>query len=191
MEDNSIRNNAKNGVIIVSSAAGNTIGGNQIFANEADGVRVQSDTGNSVLSNKIFGNGGLGIDLDPDGVTSNDTDDPDTGANNLQNFPVISSATKNSITGDTTITGTLNSNPSQSFTVQCFVADDDPSGHGEGLIFLTEDTTVTTNADGDASFSCVTPLRVAVGQTVSATATNQASGDTSEFSERVGVSPGP
>jgi hypothetical protein len=135
------RGNTANGVNI-ASAPDNTIGstepgaGNGIFNNGDDGVEISGSgvTGNSVLSNVIFSNGGttattnLGIDLGTSGVTNNDTDDPDTGANNLQNFPVITSAIKSSSNPFlTTISGTLNSNPSQSFTIQCFVAVPDPS----------------------------------------------------------------
>jgi hypothetical protein len=151
-------------------------------------------TGNSVLSNSIFQNGGLGIDLlggteDAEGVTANDNDDLDTGSNNLQNFPVIEEATRTSTSNFITMNGTLNSNPSQSYTVQCFLTGGtDPSGHGEGQSFRAEDTTVTTDANGDASFQCsFLFLGSLQGQTVSATATNTATGDTSEFSASVPV----
>ena len=198
--------NDGDGVIISAGASNNTIGGtaggagNAISNNGVDGVSISSGTGNRILSNFIFSNTGLGIDFFPDGVTANDTDDPDTGANNLQNFPVINSAIRSISTGFTSITGTLNSNPSQSFTVQCFVAVPDGSGHGEGQIPAGADT-VQTDAGGDAdgpdSFSCVSPVPQ-LGQAVTATATNTsgtatgtAIGDTSEFSLNVGVSPGP
>jgi hypothetical protein len=50
---------------------------------------------------------------------------------------------------------------------------------------------VTTNANGDDnSFVCTSPVSQP-GQTVTATATNTASGNTSEFSQNVGVVPGP
>jgi hypothetical protein len=196
--------NGGDGVNFRDGAFDNTVGGtasgagNRIAHNGDDGVSVPlplfDNTSNSVLSNQIFANTGLGIDLlggteDPNGVTSNDTDDPDTGANNLQNFPVITSATRLS-NGNTIISGTLNSNPSQSFTIQCFVAAPDPSGHGEGQLPAGQDTTVTTDANGDAGFACVSPVPQP-GQLVSATATNTASGDTSEFSLNAGVSAGP
>jgi hypothetical protein len=148
--------------------------------------------GNRVLSNSIFANGELGIDLASDEVTANDLDDPDSPSSNnrRQNFPVITSAIRSNTTGSTTITGTLNSNPSQSFTIQCFVAAPDPSGHGEGQIPAGADTTVTTDAGGDDTFACVSPVPQ-LGQAVTATATNTATGDTSEFSRNVGVVAGP
>jgi hypothetical protein len=62
----------------------------------------------------------------------------------------------------------------------------DPSGHGEGETLAGQDTTVQTDANGDASFSCLSPVPQ-VGQAVTATATNKATGDTSEFSENVEV----
>jgi CSLREA domain-containing protein len=200
--------NTEEGVLITGSASNNTVGGttsgegNRIAHNGDDGVLIFTGTGNSVLSNQIFANAGLGIDLGNvagDGVTNNDTDDPDTGANNLQNFPLITSATRSATTpfpGATTISGTLNSNPNQTYTIQCFVAGPGPfvattddSDHGEGQILVAQ-TTATTDANGDDSFSCVSPVPQ-VGQAVTATATNTATGDTSEFSENVVVSSGP
>jgi hypothetical protein len=172
------------------SILGNTVGGlesgaaNTISRNGGSGVLlgISTATGNSVLSNSIFANGGLGIDLNNDGVTPNDTDDPDTGENNLQNFPVIDSATWNSTTDLTTITGTLNSNPSQDFRIQCFLTGNQPdaSGHGEGELLL-DTTTRSTDSAGDATFQCDTQEAVA-GREVAATATNISTGDTSEFS---------
>ena len=192
-DGNEALGNGSDGVVIVSSD-GNTVGGpasgagNRIAHNGGDGVLVfgAGAVGNRVLSNSTFLNTGLGIDLGVDGVTANDTDDPDGGANRLQNFPVITSATRDQSAGFTTISGRLNSNPSQSFTIQCFVAAPDPSGRGEGQIPLGQ-TTATTNANGnDNSFTCVSPV-AQPGQVVTATATNTATGDTSEFSQNVGV----
>ncbi len=188
--------NADDGVLVFAGASGNIIGGasgaagNRIANNGGDGVWVLSGTGNSILSNSIFSNGGLGIDLDVDGVATNDSDDPDTGANNLQNLPVRLSAIRSNATALTTVTGRLNSNPSQDFVVQCFVATPDPSRHGEGRLPAGQDTTVTTNAEGDASFACASAVPQP-GQTVTATATRTATGDTSEFSRVVGVVTGP
>ena len=193
--------NAEDGVSVFG-ADDNTVGGtaggagNRIAHNGEDGVSVptSTDTGNSVLSNSIFSNGGLGIDLGSNGVTNNDTDDPDTGANNLQNFPVITSVAGIPMTSDTFVSGTLNSNPNQSFTIQCFLTDGaSVSDHGEGSVLL-DTTAATTDANGDGGFFCISSnpiLGQVPGQTVSATATNiLTTGDTSEFSENKPV-PGP
>jgi hypothetical protein len=188
--------NGEDGVNIRDGAFDNTIGGiasaagNRIAHNGQDGVSISSGTGNSVLSNLIFSNDGLGIDLGASGVTNNDLDDPDTGANNLQNFPTITSAIRSNTTGFTTISGTINSNPSQSFTIQCFVAVADPSGNGEGQIPVAQ-TTASTNANGDGSFSCTASPVPQPGQPVTATAMNTATGDTSEFSLNANVVSGP
>jgi hypothetical protein len=190
----------------IAGADDNTVGGtasgagNRIANNGASGVSVivngafgaEEAAGNRVLGNSIFANSGLGIDLGANGTTNNDTDDPDTGANNLQNFPVITSAIRSNTTRFTTISGTLNSNPSRNdILIHCFVAAPDASGHGEGQIPIAQ-TTASTNANGDGSFACVSPVPV-LGQTVTATATvrRQFVGDTSEFSENVGVVLGP
>ena len=198
VKGNGIRANDQDGVN-VTQGSDNTIGGNRILANGDNGVEVSSGgKGNSILSNPIFQNVGLGIDLvggteNGFGVTANDNNDPDTGANNRQNFPVITSvAQSSSFLNPTTIRGTLNSTPNQDFTVQCFLAseipeDADDSGHGEGQAFMAEDTDVRTDANGDAdgndSFECNFLFPVSLeGKRWSATATNEATGDTSEFS---------
>jgi hypothetical protein len=195
--------NDRNGVDFFAAAPNNAVGGiasgagNHIAHNGEAGVHVSfsDDMGNTFLSNSIFSNGGLGIDLSPSGVTANDTDDPDTGANNHQNFPVITSAIRSNTTGITTISGTLNSTPSLDYVVQCFLSDGAPaSDHGEGSVLLDTIIVVTTDANGDGDFFCSSSLPQ-IGQvpeqTVSATATNiLTTGDTSEFSLNVGVSAG-
>jgi len=179
--------NPSDGVIIENGASNNTIGGtasgagNTIAFNGGDGVAVFSGTGNDILSNSIFSNTGLGIDLGPNGVTPDDVGDADTGANNLQNFPVLASATSGSIT----ITGTLNSIANTTFRIEFFSNNAcDPSGNGEGKTFLGF-TDVTTDASGDpggsVSFSAALTATVSPGSFITATATDP-NNNTSEFS---------
>ncbi len=184
--------NDDDGVGVVNSSNDTNTGGtdpsaaNTIAFNGDRGVVVDfpASTGNSVLSNSIFDNGGLGIDLNDNGVSNNDEDDPDTGANNLQNFPDITSASKSFATGFTTIRGSLNSNPNQDFLIQCFLADVvafGGSAHGEGKLLL-DTTSRTTDSSGDTTFQCDT-REAGAGREVTATATNVSTGDTSEFAE--------
>ena len=191
--------NTEDGVAIQNgadlTAVGGTLSGasNRIAHNGGDGVSVagSNSEGNHVLSNTIFNNAELGIDLlggteDANGVTSNDTDDPDTGPNTLQNIPVITSAVRSNTTGDTTISGKLNSNPTQDFVVQCFLTNEAPApAHGEGSRLL-DTVLVSTSANGNKRFTCVSSLPLlgqVTGQTVSAIATNIVTGDSSEFSK--------
>ncbi len=77
------------------------------------GVQVLgSTTGISIIGNSIYDNRGIGIDLGTSGITVNDTGDSDTGANNLQNFPVITSTTVNAAGTTVTVSGTINSTAS-------------------------------------------------------------------------------
>ncbi|MCY7348217.1 MAG: carboxypeptidase regulatory-like domain-containing protein [Pyrinomonadaceae bacterium] len=132
--------------------------------------------GNSIHSN-VFG----GIDLNGEGITPNDAAfDADSGANTLQNFPVLTSATTSG--GNLIVNGTLNSKPSQTFTVDFYSsAACDASGNGEGEIFLGS-TNVTTDAGGIVGFTASLPVTVAGGRFITATATD-AAGNTSEFSQ--------
>lgn len=185
--------NRQNGITIALSSNSNTIGGeaglpNVIAYNGAAGVAIgrdSSDTssGNRVSGNLIHDNGGLGIDLGSDGVTANDPGDADTGPNNLQNFPVLSSAVSDGIS--TRVSGTLNSLPATTFLIQ-FSSNRacDPSGYGEGENFLGE-ASITTDSSGNADFQVSLPSG-STGQVVTATATDP-SGNTSEFSQCAGV----
>jgi hypothetical protein len=142
-----------------ASVRGNGLAGeNTIAFNGGDGIFVGPTAGpnNSIFINSIHTNGGLGIDLNPDGVTPNDLMDPDTGANNLQNFPVITSAVL--AAGTLTIQGTLNSETNRQYILLFYTSPVcDPSGNGEGQTFATS-TTVTTDASGNATFNVAIPF---------------------------------
>jgi CSLREA domain-containing protein len=143
-------------------------------------------TGNAILGNSIFNNGTLGIDLTPlcspmptEGVTVNDPGDTDTGPNDLQNFPELAAGV---FPGGTSIDGTLNSTPSTTFRIEVFANDVcDSSGNGEGQTFVGANDSVSTNADGDATFTVTFAQPVAAGKVLTATATAP-NGSTSEFS---------
>ena len=109
------------------------------------------------------------------GDTANDLKDPDAGPNNLQNKPVIVSATNS---GGTTIKGELNSTPDTAFLVEFY---SNPRGTAEGKEFIGV-TNARTDADGNATYTLSTAQQVAVGRTVTATATDLVDGNTSEFS---------
>ena len=177
--------NSQEGIYIDGAPNNNTVGGattaerNVISANEYAGVALidGTATGNRILSNSIFANGLLGIDLYDDGPTANDPGDADTGPNNLQNKPVLSSSRK-SATGTTTVKGNLNSTPDKTFNLQFF---SNPSGTDEGKTLLGSKS-VTTNGSGNVSFTFSTQKAIRLGQNITATATNTSTGDTSEFS---------
>lgn len=136
---------------------------------------------NEISGNSIYKNQRIGIDLGGDGPTPNDVGDSDTGPNNLQNYPLIDSVTpSNSGDGSVVLTGTLNSTPNSTFELQ-FFGDDaaGSSGFGEGQS-NRGGTVVTTDANGDASFT-VTLSDSALFAAFSATAIDSA-GNTSEFS---------
>ena len=166
--------------ILISLGTGNQIGtsapgaANVIAFNGSDGINSSDVSRDSFRWNSIHSNAGLGIDLlGNDGVTPNDTDDPDFGPNGLQNFPVITSVTPG--VGSTTITGTLNSTALTNFHLQFFSNTAcDPSGNGEGQTFLGEATPafVSTNMGTTVPFSVTVPTVVLAGQSITATATD-------------------
>lgn len=172
--------NAISGIRLFNN--GNTIGGvgggNVIAFNGSDGITLfNSSVGNTIGRNRIFSNGGLGIDLNDDGVTPNDPGDVDSGPNQQQNFPGIISATRTP-SGAVTVTGRLGSAPNEQYTLEFFA--NPPSGD-EGRSFIGEKA-VMTNGAGLANFTFHPANSVALGNRITATATD-VNGSTSEFSQ--------
>ena len=157
--------NGEDGVRITGEGNNNTIGGagagagNTLAENGRDGVEVESGTGNGILGNAIFANTRMGIELGP-------------GANNNQQFPDLTGVF--STGSSTVIQGTLDSTPATTFRLEFFANDmADPSGFGQGQVFLPAATLmVTTAADGTAHFSETVPIALSAGQVVTATATD-------------------
>ena len=186
-----------NGTGIIINGSDNMIGGmasgmgNIIAFNKSYGISVsvlsvsEKSINNTIFSNSIFSNYMIGINLGAGGlVTANDVGDGDTGPNNLQNFPVIISATSGG--GSTTVDGTLNSTANVAFRLEFFSNKIcDPSGYGEGQTLLGS-TNVTTDASGNASFKTTFPVSVPNGYFITATATD-ARNNTSEFSKCLAV----
>jgi hypothetical protein len=152
--------NSGDGVLVGGGALGNTIGGtaagdaNTIAHNTSNGVEISGGTGDSIEGNSIFANSGLGIALT-------------SGGNGNEPAPRVISARSSG--SSTTISGTaatgrgvdVFANPSCS----------DP----EGTVFLGSIASSTGN------WSLTVPA-VAIGNGITATATNLLSDDTSQFS---------
>ncbi len=173
------------------NAGSNTVGGvgagqgNVIAYSGRFGVEVGgSSSGIAIRGNSIFATAGIGIDLDGgienvDLVTQNDAGDVDSGANQFQNYPVL---TKASVTGsEITLAGYLDSAAGADFEIDFYANPAaDPSGYGEGHTYLGS-TTITTDANGRGVFHLTFNTAVAAGASVSATATAVSSASTSEF----------
>ncbi len=201
-------NGPGHGIVFISNAADNKVLGNAIGLdpnglprpNAADGIalinnaqRIQIGDGSALGANRFgpngAGSGDIAIDLDNDGRTPNDPGDGDTGdPNEGQNFPIITSAVTSG--GVTTINGTLNSNPGQTFLIQVFSS---PAGEtGQARAYQGTVTTAMTNASGDVAWSLTPSSSLPAGTLITATATPEPAmaGDatpTSELSDAVAV----
>ena len=180
----------------ISTALNTTVGGSapgaaniiafngpseDIGVNGIELIGNENNRNNSIRGNFVYSNGGLGIDINPSGVTPNDAGDVDSGPNDRQNFPLITSVV--STAGQTTIAGTLNSTPNTTFILDFYVnAVCDSSGNGEGAKpFALNPQPVTTDANGSATFNVIVPASLPAGRILTATATDP-TGNTSEFS---------
>ncbi len=201
-----------NTLVTRSGVSGVRVEANIINANYGAGVAVNSGASSIALTrNLVYGNGSIPsrngtaatgqIDIDLNAasdstnlgtapfVTANDSGDADSGGNNLQNHPVLSSAV---ISGGTQliVSGTLNSNASGYYRIE-FFGNTSPNGSGRGgaqsyLGFAN----VATDSGGNASFSSTLTATVAMGSYVTATATKTdaaytALSDSSEFAPNV------
>ncbi|UOG90827.1 MAG: right-handed parallel beta-helix repeat-containing protein [Candidatus Thiothrix sulfatifontis] len=210
--------NGEYGIYVISPAGLSTIRNNIIAHNAKHGITVWNynnegtTTAATISGNNIYANGGLGIDLGisdaNSGVTINDANDTDTGANSLLNFPVLANVSASG--GNLTLKGCAPAGA----TIELFEADVSAGGkatpgdnklgktkdYGEGQIYLTKavegsaadtDTAncaLATDVDGNTqtgmkAFSITVPAPVGLveGDRLTATATVTNVG-TSEFS---------
>jgi hypothetical protein len=172
--------NLLDGVVLNSSNA-EVSSGNVIAFNGRAGVFDSTGTKYLIEGNSIFQNVAFGIDNLPRGLTINDSLDTDAGANDLQNYPVLDSA---SVEGSTLkIYGRLDSRPNRTYRIAFYDNDLCGAAHfGEGR-YVRASTTVTTDASGDTYFIVSTPAGVTTPNYITATATDVLDGSTSEFSQ--------
>ena len=183
--------NTGSGITFINGANGNTIGGtatgtgNTIAFNSGPGIQAYAGTvvssgellgesvTNRVIGNSFHDNTELAIDLGRDGVTANDDGLDDSDPGNYQNYPVLSA------NAGGTIQAVLQSNANSQFRVEFFSNQScDPSGHGEGRIYLGARILTT---DGSGSAVATFDTNASVGEYITATATGPGS-NTSEFS---------
>ena len=183
----------------ISFPPGNPIGGvnpgeGNVIAFNVNGVVVGGGTGATgwtIRGNSIFSNSAIGIWLngrcDTAGTpTPNDPGDADTGGNDLQNYPIISSATPMLPSSGTHVVGTLRSTGSTTFDLDFYsnpACLPHPHDFNQGKTYLGS-TQVSTDGSGVAAIDVTLAPTIAPGDRVSATATDP-SGNTSEFSQRM------
>ncbi len=180
---NVIAGNRSQGIRIEGDKANeNTVTCNSIHDNghllglSGHGIEVTAGAKNSIRVNSIYDNAGRGIDLGNDGITINGFGDADKGANELQDYPVVTGV--QFAKANNTTTWTLNSAADTKYLLDVFSNEaPDPSGFGEGKthLFTVE---LMTNKDGNGS---VDVLSNPASRFLSATVTDP-NGNTSEFS---------
>jgi hypothetical protein len=179
--------------IRIEGSGDNVIGGpgagagNVVAFHPFDGVRVEGSPGNTIRGNSIFDNGRLGVDLFPTGVTPNDPGDGDSGANDLQNWPVLTSVEAAGPSGGSTrFQGVLHSAPSTTYDLDFYENPPCaafPSEFVEGRTYLGA-APVTTDPAGTGVFDVTLPVAVSAGARFAATASGPG-GSTSELSQRI------
>ncbi len=175
-----------NGIGISVESSGNTIGGigagesNLIAHSTYYGIRVAGSgppVDNEMRGNSIYDNGDLGIDLDGDGVDTNDNGDFDSGPNGFQNYPNLHGISDSGI-----LSATLNSTANTVYYLDIYRNDTcDSTGHGEGRELVYWNSYATgmngrVNVTIDTSFWNISP-----GDYLTALVTDP-NGNTSEFS---------
>jgi len=183
----------------VATHAGINISGNAsvqidnatIAFNAGPGIRISNNAATAVIvtGGSFFGNGGRAIDLTDGPPPINDPCDPDIGNNDLQNYPVLNSAT---ITGGTVkIDVTFNSSPGVTHTLEFFSSPVcDPSGFGEGKTSLGSGSAVPGPSPGCSTSFTTNSLLIPPGESVITAYARGPTGKTSEFSQCI-VATGP
>lgn len=189
-----ILGNSGSGIFIINKANNTMVGGNDsaqkniISNNSGPGVILYTTPGQTapletqITLNDISANGGKGIAIYNNDSEGTDPLDADTGANDLQNHPILSGAFPSFITG------TFHSRASKFYTLHFYSSPTcDASGRGEGKNYLGSQD-ISTDINGNASFT--TSFGAPAGTVVTVTATTSPragvpTGTTSEFSNCV------
>jgi hypothetical protein len=199
--------NGANGIRITTGTA-HEIASNRVAHNGTDGIVVLTDAIARINANRIYENAELGIDLSPNGIDNQNSDQDPSGRGNAgQNYPVLSEAVGSNTDG--IVSGTLPSSTGE-FTIQFFVSNDcDASDHGEGEAIIGTASveigglpfplpgggSATLPIDSSVSFSApVTSIFAGfnlIGKYITATATRRSNDATSEFSACVLYEAGP
>jgi hypothetical protein len=210
---NNCLGNQRDGVFVNRGSVSHTIVDNLITCNARNGVNIPNFATNDpgiqiqVVQNSIYANAALGIDLGDAGITPNDPGDADTGANFLQNFPVLSSITgaanrepidpvDKEPAATVTVNGTLNSTPSTAFTVHWYFSVDAQCVTNQQTskpLVTGKVPGVTTDSNGSAAFNFPLDLPVGINSGIINCTATDLQGNTSEFSAclPVGSSPPP
>ncbi len=176
----------------VGPGEGNVFAHNSGFANF--GAIWNSGVRNPIRGNSFYGNVNLGIDNQPVGLDANDPGDSDTGGNDRQNFPIVSSVELLGPqgAGGTRIQGVIHTAASTTYDLDFYenpACSRFPREFLEGMTYIGSGQ-VTTDGSGTGVFDVTLPAVVAGGARISATATDP-DGNTSEFSQRIVFSMAP
>jgi parallel beta-helix repeat protein len=196
IEDNSIHDNTGPGVWVEADWVPGQGPADGVFGGFAETYATGVEIG---ANNSVYENTGLGIQLggvvvdandnpttdpnawdhtDPLGIIPNDYASHATGPNHWQNYPVLTDAQLGS---SLEVTGTLHSPVGSSFTVNLYATPASRTSSGrQGEYWLGS---LQTGANGTFSFATSNLADVQSGvESITATATNNDTGDTSEFS---------
>jgi hypothetical protein len=184
--------------IFLSSGRQVTIGApepgaeNIIAFNRRGGIYNEAGRRISIRANSIFSNNGLGVDLAPRGcsyflgcagITDSDPCDTDDGANELQNFPSLTSAVLDA--DNVLIAGTLDSVPGVTYQIDFYFTEDCARASRSGrLWFGSISLSLGASCSGSFSTSLARPVNRSGSIVATATAPD---GSTSEFSDCIEV----
>jgi len=144
------------------------------IAHNGTGIQVSAGVmreGAEILSNEIFDNDELGIDIVPYGSPAD-----------RFNLPNVTAVDADGIR-NTYIFGEVNLAPFTPYTVQIFAneACEPAYGYGEGQLLFASGS-VDTDANGFASFTIIAPPLSSIYHDITATATDEVTHSTTEFS---------
>lgn len=165
----------RDGIFIEDATGYPEISFNQI-TNFNKGIVILRNSVVPISKNKIYGNREMGIDIEDDGVTLNDTLDADIGPNGLQNFPIISDVVVQDF-GAVKIVDfdiSLHSTPNKQYYIEVFSSPFCGSnGYGQGKQVFKWNSAINTDSSGNSGIWHISDLfpNNIIGPCLTATAT--------------------